>query len=197
MCCVWRLANHDLRGGALIVNTNRSRVWTWLRERSPLVIGLRVYAQISRITLGAPLEKYSRLNAYLWVGGQHKRHGWSEMQASGIQAIVNLRSEYDDSRYGLAPENYLYLPTRDNTPPTLEQLQQGASFIQHQITEGRGVYVHCGVGVGRAPTLVAAYLVSEGMSPSEAWRTIRNVRPFILPLRGQVRRIEEFARMMG
>ncbi|MFW6082850.1 MAG: protein-tyrosine phosphatase family protein, partial [Chloroflexota bacterium] len=54
------------------------------------------------------------------------------------------------------------------------------------------VYVHCGSGVGRAPTLAAAYLVFTGLTPSEAWAKIRRTRPFILPRPRQIARVAEF-----
>ncbi|NJL54700.1 hypothetical protein HC928_05515 [bacterium] len=114
-----------------------------------------------------------------------------------MTAVVNLRHEYDDMQHGVAPANYLHLPTYDNTAPSLAHLQQGVKFIEEVAAQGGCVYVHCGVGVGRAPTLVAAYLVSSGMTPRDAWKTLREVRPFILPVRSQVRRVEEYARLYG
>jgi len=47
--------------------------------------------------------------------------------------------------------------------------------------------------VGRAPTMAAAYLVQQGMTPQDAWASIRRVRPFIRPTPAQVAQIEAFA----
>ncbi|MBI5292623.1 MAG: dual specificity protein phosphatase family protein, partial [Chloroflexi bacterium] len=58
---------------------------------------------------------------------------------------------------------------------------------------GQGVYIHCGQGVGRAPTMAAAYLMSEGQSLRSAMDTIRQVRPFITPTRAQLARLAEWA----
>jgi protein tyrosine phosphatase (PTP) superfamily phosphohydrolase (DUF442 family) len=166
----------------------------WLTQRGVFPILLRVYTQIARIITGRPIYRYSQITPQLYVGGQHRLHGWASMQERGITAVVNMRKRHDDLVRGVAPERYLHLPTRDNTPPTLEQLQEGARFIAEEIENGGTVYVHCGVGVGRAPTMVAAYLVSTGMTPREAWRTIRRVRPFIWPMRGQIKQIDRFAK---
>lgn len=184
---------HDQR---LIRQSDRARrlgYLDWLIERGPGAVFLRVFAQLFRIITGRPLYHYSQITSQLYVGGQHRAHGWASMQARGITAVLNLRREWDDAAKGIAPEQYLQLPTKDNTPPSLDDLREGVRFIQEQIDTGGSVYVHCGVGVGRAPTMAAAYLVTLGMTPEEAWRHIRRVRPFIWPLRGQVRQVQQFA----
>jgi protein-tyrosine phosphatase len=65
--------------------------------------------------------------------------------------------------------------------------------MAEQVANGGSVYVHCGSGIGRAPTMAAAYLISTGLTRDEAWETIRTVRPFIRPTAVQVERIEQFA----
>jgi protein-tyrosine phosphatase len=133
----------------------------------------------------------------LHISGQHRRHGLPLLQKRGIVAVVNMRVEFDDMEAGIAPELYLHVKTIDNTPPTLDQLREGAEFIQKVLANGAGVYIHCAAGVGRAPTMAAAYLVLTGSTPEEAWSAIRHVRPFICPTRGQIARIEEFARSLA
>jgi len=165
----------------------------WLLYRGPGVILLRFFAQVARIITGRPIYRYAEITPGLFVGGQHRRHGWFAMKDYGITAVVNMRRETDDARKGIAPEHYLHLPTIDNTPPSIEDLEEGVVFITEHIQQGGKVYVHCGVGVGRAPTMAAAYLISTGLSTQEAWKTIRQKRPFIWPIRSQVRQIELFA----
>ncbi len=142
---------------------------------------------------GAPIRALSQIRPYLHVGGQYRARGWPKLVARGVTAVVNMRVEFDDRQAGLAPEQYLYLPTIDDTAPSLEQLQQGVAFIHRQIDAGGSVYVHCGAGVGRAATMAAAFFVSAGMAPAQAWQTIRAVRPFIKPTAEQLAQIERFA----
>jgi len=52
-------------------------------------------------------------------------------------------------------------------------------------------------GVGRAPAMAAAYLISTGKTADEAWQMIREKRPFILPRAGQVAQVARFAAEMG
>ncbi len=110
-----------------------------------------------------------------------------------MTAVVSLRAEFDNAAAGIAPERYLHLPTIDNTPPSLKHLREGVEFIRDEIARGGAVYIHCAAGVGRAPTLAAAYLIASGMSSERAWKTIRDARPFIQPTRGQKAQVERFA----
>jgi hypothetical protein len=146
-----------------------------------------------RIVTGAPIRSVSQITPRLHVGGQYRRRGWPRLAARGVTAVVNMRIEFDDNDTGIAPPRYLHLPTPDDEPPTLEQLRTGVAFIGEEIAQGGGVYVHCGAGVGRAATMAAAYLVTAGLTPDQAWARIREVRPFIRPKPVQVAQIERFA----
>jgi protein-tyrosine phosphatase len=161
--------------------------------RNPWFAILALFELLVRFATGVPIERFSRITPNLYVSGQYRKKGKAVLTKRGITAVVNLRTEYDDAAAGIAPPTYLRIKTVDNTPPTMEQLRQGVEFIHDEIERGGKVYVHCAAGVGRAPTLAAAYLVSRGMTPQEAWATIKKVRPFIRPTRGQRDQIEQFA----
>jgi protein-tyrosine phosphatase len=108
-----------------------------------------------------------------------------------------MRGEYDDRGEGFLPPRYLHLPTVDNHAPTLEHLHRGIEFIGDELERGGQVYIHCWEGVGRGPTMLAAYLVSTGLKPSEAWAKIRAVRPFIRPTLPQIAQIDLLAAEYG
>ncbi len=170
-----------------------SILWGRLTQQGLRVTALWAADHGVRIVSGAPLRSVSQITPQLHVGGQYRRRGWRRLSSRGVTAVVNLRIEFDDNDAGIAPPRYLYLPTTDDTPPTLEQLREGARFIAQEIARGGGVYVHCGAGVGRAATMAAAYLVSTGQTPEEAWARIRAVRPFVRPKPAQIAQIERFA----
>jgi hypothetical protein len=151
-----------------------------LAKTGPRAIIKRYIDQGYRKITGAPYWKYSEVTSQLYVGGQQYPKGYQEMLDRGITGIVNMREDYhSDVEKGVEGPNHLHLITRDNTPPKLEDLHRGAEFIRDEINNGGKVYVHCGVGVGRAPTMAAAYLVTTGLSAEEALSAIRKVRPFI------------------
>ncbi len=172
---------------------NAGIVWSRFSRQGVRVTVLWAADHAVRVVTGAPIRSVSQIAPQLHVGGQYRRRGWQRLAARGITAVVNLRAEFDDAAAGIAPERYLHVPAVDDTPPTLEQLHEGAAFIAEEIARGGGVYIHCGAGVGRAPTMAAAYLVSTGLVPDEAWARIRAVRPFIRIKPGQAAQIERFA----
>jgi protein-tyrosine phosphatase len=120
--------------------------------------------------------------------------GWRWLTEKGISADVNMRIEHDDQEHGIAPEAYIWLPTPDDEAPSLDQLNSGADFIGRVLEEGRSVYVHCASGVGRAPTMAAAYLITTGQSLDQALVQIQKVRPFIKITPPQLEILEQYER---
>lgn len=146
-----------------------------------------------RAARGANIRRLSQITPALFVGGQYRRRGWPVMAGWGITAVVNMRAEFDDQAVGIAPPRYLHLPVEDDAAPTIEQLLAGVQFIADTIARGGKVYIHCGAGVGRAATMAAAYFISTGLTPAEAWRRLQAARPFIKPTAVQLAQLEHFA----
>ncbi len=164
-----------------------------LREQGLATTALWFTERTMRIVVGVSPARTSRILPNLYVGGQHKRRGLQRMAKRGISAGIDLRREYGDVEHGLDLEKQLSIPTDDDDAPTLDELQRAAEFIGECLAENRGVYIHCANGVGRAPITAAAYLITTGLSSSEAWATIKAVRPFIRPTKIQRERLEQFA----
>jgi len=164
-----------------------------LREQGLRPTVLWIWDKLVLLAQGVSPRSLSQIQPLLFVGGQHRHRGLPRMRAWGIAAVVNMRAEADDAARGLAPEHYLWLPTVDDAVPSLEELQRGVDFIATQIAAGRGVYIHCAAGVGRAPLMAAAYLVSTGMAPDAAWTTIRKQRVFVRPTPPQISALEQVA----
>lgn len=155
---------------------------------------LWLYARGVPYTTGIPMLQYSRITPSLYVGPQFNQRGKRLLEMEGINGCVNMRIEKDDAKYGLALEQYLYLPTIDDAAPSVEHLDQGVEFIRKIIQSGGKVYIHCGAGVGRAPSMAAAYLIAEGYTLDGALSLIRKVRPFIaitLPQMAQLKKYEQ------
>lgn len=147
---------------------------------------------------GVPNLRFSQVRPNLYVGPQFGASGMRFLQSQGIDACVNMRIERDDAAYGLALPRYLHLPTIDDDAPSVEHLDRGVEFIREVITDGGKVYIHCGAGVGRAPSMAAAYLIAEGHSLEEALAEIRAVRPFITITAPQMRQLQAYeARYRG
>lgn len=176
---------HKLRKGWSILS------WR-LGVQGPRVTFLWVKDHALRLLMGMSPAATSRIAPNLYVGGQQYGRGLGRMANLGISASLSLRREADDQARGVALEKHLWLPTADDAPPTLDQLERASTFIGEALAEGRGVYVHCMSGVGRAATTAAAYLISTGLTADEAWATIRQVRPFVRPSDTQISALREF-----
>src|SRR6059036_144095 len=61
----------------------------------------------------------------------------------------------------------------DFSAPTLDQVDAFLGFVDSKIAEGKKVLVHCFAGRGRTGTMLAAYLIHQGMSSEAAVREIR------------------------
>jgi hypothetical protein len=144
---------------------------------------------------GIPLVRYSQITPQVFVGGQYGRRGKRKLEALGVTGGVNLRVEFDDAAHGLALPHYCHLPTVDDAAPSLEHLAEGVAFIERVTRNGGKVYIHCAGGVGRAPTMAAAYFVAQGMSLDEALALIRRTRPFIRIMPPQMEQLRRFEAM--
>ena len=168
-----------------------------LRSQGVRTTALWAYARgIPKIT-GVPLLEYSRVTDSLYVGPQHRKNGKGALLQAGVTHIVNMRSEFDDSAHGLTlgdapPYGYCHLPTVDDEPISAEHVAEGIAFIASAIEGGGKVYIHCSAGVGRAPSMAAAYLISKGYGMEDAFALIRNVRPFIRPTPKQLDALKRF-----
>jgi protein-tyrosine phosphatase len=166
------------------------RLW----EQGPLTTVKWLYAVGVPLITGRMSLRYSRISDQLYIGAQVRKRGLPRLESEGIAASLNLREEFDDEVHGLSLANHLYIPIADNTALSLENLAEGVKFIRDIIERGEKVYVHCGSGVGRAPTMTAAYLISEGDSVEQAVQRVTKARPFIRILPAQMERLQEYAK---
>jgi hypothetical protein len=164
-----------------------------MKEQGLQVTALWAADHAVRIVTGANIRGLSQITPQIHVGGQYRRRGWNRLKARGVTAVLNMRIEFDDDEAGIAPPRYLHIRVVDDDTPTIEQLQAGSAFIRDESQEGGSVFIHCGSGIGRAPTMAAAYLITTGLSPEQAWTRIRQKRPFIRPTAVQVEQIERFS----
>lgn len=95
----------------------------------------------------------------------------------GVRADISLEEERIDAPFGV--EFYVWIPVKNHAAPSPDQLEFGASVLEKIVSMRKKVYAHCKNGHGRAPTLVAAYLIRRGMDPEEAETFIKSKRPSI------------------
>lgn len=102
-------------------------------------------------------------------------HFDESLLAKGVRVDISLEEEHVDMPYGV--DFYVWLPTKDHTPPSPEKLAFGVQSLTFFIDHKLPCYVHCKNGHGRAPTLVAAYLIAcQNMTVDEAIRFVQGKR---------------------
>jgi atypical dual specificity phosphatase len=117
------------------------------------------------------------------------------LRQQGIQVLISLTEDpvYRNwvNEAGLMA---LHVPVEDMQPPDQTQLDQCVSAIAKAGEQGIGAAVHCGAGMGRTGVVLAAYLVSKGLSAQEAVSKVRRLRPGSIETPEQVDAVVEFAK---
>lgn len=146
-----------------------------------------VRERLRNFIAGNPSYKYSQLSPHIYLGGRYKESAYKTFRKWGITGVVNMRS----TPPAKPPKGFsiLHLPTKDWRAPDSESLSKGVEFIEQQVKNGGGVYIHCRQGEGRGPTMAAAYLVSQGLSVDQAIDHIRKMRPMAHPNKLQVKQL--------
>lgn len=161
------------------------RIWGWvgqfrrkLDSAGPGELWAWAYGHGIPTVFGIPIMRYHKITEQIYLGPQHGKLAHRRFANLGIAASVNMRTGYSDVENGIGFGEYLQLPTTDGEAPTLEQLYQGCEFIRRIVRRGESVYIHCQTGLGRGPTMAAAFLIGEGRSMEDAIAAIKHVRPF-------------------
>lgn len=122
---------------------------------------------------------YNQITPQIYIGTNmccltHFEEGLAQ---EGIHADFSVEQERVDSPFGA--DYYFWTPVKDHEAPRLNQLHVGIKILGDLLDAGCKVYVHCKNGHGRAPTFVAAYLLSKGNEVEEVVNMIKAARPSI------------------
>ncbi len=121
---------------------------------------------------------------------------WEEVQQHGFTAILNLRSEHQDTFANPLPKAYLWLPTEDHTDPLPENLLLGVQFIDSNVKAGRRVLIHCKMGMHRSATMAVAYLIFTWLTKDEAIRKLGENGPRLYGTDENHRTLDQFISLL-
>lgn len=120
--------------------------------------------------------EYNYITDGIYIGTNKccQTHFDEKLLKEGIEVDISLEEAQLDSPVGI--QFYLWLPVKDHIAPGEEQLDFGVAALEKLVAMKKKIYVHCQNGHGRAPTLVAAYLIRQGKTPKQAVDFIKSQR---------------------
>ena len=145
-------------------------------------------------TTGIPIFKYSKITENIYLGARLSKIGVYLLRFQGISSVLNLQDERSNVNYRHKIHSYAYIPIIEFDSPTMLNFEKGIQFINDEVNKGNKVYIHCAEGIGRAPTMVSAYFISQGLTVDEAVNKISKIRPFINILDNQFKSLKNFKR---
>lgn len=129
---------------------------------------------------GEPEFEYSYITDGIYIGTNQccQTHFDTSLSEEGIEYDISIEGEHVDQPFGVT--GFVWIPVTDHTAPTQEQLTFGTDTLRDLVKRGKKAYVHCRLGHGRGPTIVAAYLIAtRNITPQEALEIIHQKRPII------------------
>ena len=116
-----------------------------------------------------------RLAGTPWPGVVHDMDAdLKALRRCGVTMLITL-TEKDFPQDALARNGLknFHLPVYDHEPPTVAQIQMLLARMSAALRRGEVLAVHCLAGLGRTGTVLAAWLVREGLTAEEALRRVR------------------------
>jgi atypical dual specificity phosphatase len=135
------------------------------------------------------------------LAGSSMPRGRQDLQRlvdEGIKVLVTAMEESlnEDVVKDVGLE-YHYYPVPPYGTPSLQQIKDFVELVNTNRTKNRPVAVHCFMGWGRTGTLLAAYLISEGMTADEAIVEVREKRPGSIETHGQIQILHTHAQNLA
>lgn len=125
---------------------------------------------------------------HLYLGSLEDAEELSRANPHRITTVISLCREPVVQR--VSGVRYLHFPVRDARPISIAWLNAILCALEESMARG-SVLIHCGAGMSRAPTVVAAYLDRIGfLGFARALSYLEALRPVVAPSKALVESIE-------
>jgi len=140
--------------------------------------------------------EYSKITEQIYLGSDLcspevcKLHGPVFAQL-GITTEISLTAELKDTPTDMV--TYCWIPVVDNMAPSVDQFDLGTQIINTVVNQGGKIYIHCRLGHGRSPTMLAAYFIRfKGLSDKQALEFVQKGRSEAHPTQVQLEALEKY-----
>jgi len=142
-----------------------------------------------------PERRPTEVEPGVFVGGVATRARWAILRAVGVTHVVSLLAEASPDPWLADADAVLWLPVPDAYAPSLEELRAACAFLDAARAQGQSVFIFCGSGIGRAPTMyIAWWLRRESRDVATGIRVVQNARNVANPTPLQREALEQWAR---
>ncbi len=112
------------------------------------------------------------------VPGMSLNDVFDRLVEMNVRVIVSLTEHpLPEDIAELSGIDCVHMPIADMHAPTQDMLRIFLEIVRQTNAADRGVAVHCRAGLGRTGTMLAAYLISQGHTVTDAIALLRKVRP--------------------
>ena len=124
--------------------------------------------------------KISWITEQIAVGKAPLQNEFLYLKNLGIDAIVDVRSEYcdDENLINKLGMKFLHLKIDDGYAPQKDDLDKLFEFALPLLEEGKKIFIHCQNGAGRSPLICVVLLVKMGWQIQEAVNQVEEKHPF-------------------
>ena len=123
-------------------------------------------------------------------GGDWLADDLAALKQAGVKIVVSLLESHEVEEFDLGDEQimaeaigleFIRLPIADRGVPEVQAAVRLTSELIDSVAQGSNVVIHCRQGLGRAPLIAAAVLVSSNIDADEAFRMISTARGTEVP----------------
>lgn len=121
------------------------------------------------------------INNNIAISPAFRKGNLIKIRQMGIDAIVDVRSEYqdDDNLIRELGMEFFHTAVDDRYAPTQKQMESILDFVNPLLNQDKRILIHCQNGYGRSPLVAIAILVKRGMSVADAVGLLEDKHPAV------------------